>query len=174
VTPDGPPDGSPPNGPPPDGPPPDGPPPDGPPQPASDAVTVELPADLTAPHAARSTARQVLTRWDLAALCEPVVLAVSELVANAVRHGRPPVAMALRRVGGRRVRLEVRDDSPAPKAAREAAHEDAESGRGLDIVEAVATDAGVREQPGDGKVAWAEFTSDDDSAEGGGAGGSAG
>lgn len=130
----------------------------GPPQ--RDEIDVDLPADATAPSAARRTTRGALTRWHLPGLCAPVVLAVSELVGNAVRHGRPPVGMTLRRRDGS-VRLEVRDSAPAPRHPPEAPAEDAESGRGLLIVDAVATASGLQDIVDDGKVAWAEFSSDE-------------
>ena len=121
-------------------------------------IDLDLPCDATAAGAARRTTRGALTRWHLRGLCAPVVLAVSELVGNAVRHGRPPVGMTLRRRGDS-VRLEVHDAAPAPSSPPTPPGEDAESGRGLLIVDAVATASGVQDIDGDGKVAWAEFTS---------------
>lgn len=78
---------------------------------------------------------------------------VSELVGNAVRHGRPPVNLRLRRAG-RGVQVDVHDeDSSAPAVAP--ATSEAESGRGLLLVDAVAADSGVAQIEGDGKVVWA-------------------
>jgi two-component sensor histidine kinase len=42
---------------------------------------------------------------------EPLLLVVSELVGNAVRHGRPPVQMLLRKTA-RGVRVEDEGDVP--------------------------------------------------------------
>lgn len=59
------------------------------------------------------------------------------------------------------MRLEVHDAAPAPSRPRAAPAQDAESGRGLLIVDEVATASGVQDIGGDGKVAWAEFTADE-------------
>jgi anti-sigma regulatory factor (Ser/Thr protein kinase) len=125
-----------------------------------DGVKVDLPEDLTAPGRARALARRTLSRWSLPGLLEPVTLAVSEMVANAVRHGRGPVALTLSRRRGQ-VRVGVHDGAPAPAAERQQPDLTAESGRGLLIVEELADDTGVREIADDGKVVWANFTTDE-------------
>jgi anti-sigma regulatory factor (Ser/Thr protein kinase) len=119
----------------------------------------EVPDDVGAAAQARAHTRQVLGRWSVPGVVEPVVLVVSELVTNAVRHGRPPVELLLRRVG-RGVRVDVRDESPAfrpAKRARDVAPADleAEGGRGLPIIDAVSVDHGVDQIPDDGKKVWA-------------------
>ena len=129
-----------------------------------DGVAVELPPDTTAPAVARARTRTVLGTWRLGAVLEPLLLVVSELVGNAVRHGRPPVQMLLRRTP-RGVRVEVHDeraDSSANTPA-ELPGADAESGRGLFLVEAVSSETGVEDLPGDGKVVWATLEADDGS-----------
>ncbi|MDP9408840.1 MAG: ATP-binding protein [Actinomycetota bacterium] len=129
------------------------------PPPGFEAVDVPLPQDLTAPAVARGAVRRLLDRWNLHGVLEPVLLAVSELVTNALRHGRPPVALRLERSGGG-VTVDVHDGSmDLPGSATEAA-ESAESGRGLGIVEAMASDTGVKSCPDDGKVIWARFDPD--------------
>ena len=120
---------------------------------ASSDVQVELPSDLTAAREARAAARRVLPHWRLSSLLEPVLLIVSELVGNAVRHGRPPVDLRLRRAG-RGVRVDVHDDESTPPATRTPAGDD-ESGRGLLLIDALATESGVELIEGDGKVVWA-------------------
>jgi anti-sigma regulatory factor (Ser/Thr protein kinase) len=128
---------------------------------AQDGAHAELAEDLTAPAEARALTRRTMRRWSLPGLLEPVTLAVSELVANAVRHGRPPVAMSLSRLRGR-VRVEVHDEAPARTVDRPSPAEGAESGRGLLIVEALADGTGIRDIDGDGKVVWADFSTDPD------------
>ena len=124
------------------------------------AVQVPLPADRTAPAVARERTRTALRGWRLPTLLEPLLLVVSELVGNAVRHGRPPVAMLLRRTGSS-VRVEVHDeDATAPALGAGLPADDAESGRGGYLVEAVAQDVGVDQVPGDGKVVWATVAED--------------
>jgi signal transduction histidine kinase len=65
---------------------------------------------------------------------------VGELVANALEHGRPPVALQLERPGnGRWVRLTVRDHGTGPRPGHDPRlHEPRERGRGLAIVRSVA------------------------------------
>jgi anti-sigma regulatory factor (Ser/Thr protein kinase) len=123
-------------------------------------VQVELPADLTAAREARAAARRVLPRWRLGGLLDPVLLVVSELVGNAVRHGRPPVDMRLRKAGDG-VRVDEHDEEAAAPSSNEASS-DAESGRGLLLVEAVAAESGVEHIDGDGKVVWARVAPEAD------------
>jgi signal transduction histidine kinase len=123
-------------------------------------LKVELPPDLTAAREARAATKRVLPRWRLAALLDPVLLVVSELVGNAVRHGRPPVDLRLRKAG-QGVRVAVHDDDSAPPTAVEATR-DAESGRGLLLVDALASESGVEQIEGDGKVVWARVDPEPD------------
>ena len=123
----------------------------------NETVDVPLPQDLTAPSVARRAVRRLLDRWRLQDVLEPVLLAVSELVTNALRHGRPPVALRLEhRDHG--VTVDVHDGSrdlpgtPAPEQP-----DGAESGRGLGIVEAMAAETGVEDVPNNGKSVWARF-----------------
>ena len=123
-------------------------------------VQVDLPQDLTAAAAARSATRGTLRGWSLMSLIDPVLLTVSELVGNAVRHGRPPVGLALRR-SGRGVRIDVHDEAQDEPALGQAAAEVAESGRGLQIVQALSSETGVEQLDGDGKVVWAQIDPED-------------
>lgn len=127
---------------------------------ATPPVAVDLPSDRTAAAVARERTRSVLRAWRLPALLDPLLLVVSELVGNAVRHGRPPVAMKLRRSGSS-VRVEVHDEAHrTPPASVGLPGEEAESGRGRFLVDAVADETGVEQIPGDGKVVWATVTAD--------------
>lgn len=62
-------------------------------------------------------------------------LIASELVANAVRHGRTGCRLRLQ-VSAGRVTVEVHDDAPGRPRTR-TGHADDESGRGLAIVQAL-------------------------------------
>ena len=122
----------------------------------------------TAPRAARAYVRTILTIWGLGYLCESAGLIVSELVANGVnasagddgpyRDGRLLMVQVILRVNGTRVRAEVWDEAPGAPAPREAAN-DAETGRGLHLVEALATRWGWHKGtgPGPAKCVWAEL-----------------
>lgn len=134
--------------------------------PAPDRVRVELDADARAPGQARRAVREVLVSWRLPGLVDSVVLAVSELVTNALRHGRPPVHVVLRR-DARSVSLDVHDAGRTPPAgSTHRPPDDAESGRGLDIVQALAVDVGCISVPGEGKVVSASFPTADTSEPG--------
>lgn len=118
-------------------------------------VVVELSGDPRAAAAARSACRETLGRWSLPAALDPVLLVSSELVGNAVRHGRPPVRLLLRRLGGL-VLIDVHDELPdvvpALGGAAAAVDLDAEGGRGLLLVDPVSAECGVEQVPGDGKL----------------------
>ncbi|MEU3030858.1 ATP-binding protein [Streptomyces incarnatus] len=92
---------------------------------------------------------------------DAVVLVVAELAANAVRHGRVPGRnFALRlvhRPAAALVRVEVSDTHPALPVRLAPAPADAEGGRGLLLVDALASRWGVTERTGSGKAVWAEL-----------------
>ncbi|MGW6025411.1 ATP-binding protein [Streptomyces sp. NPDC055099] len=113
---------------------------------------------------ARRLARYHLDEWGVpygSEVSEAVAQIVAELAANAVTHGRVPgrdfeVRMIL---GGGVLRVEVGDtwgEGGAALAVRVAAS-DAESGRGLLLVAALADAWGVVEREV-GKTVWAEIT----------------
>lgn len=104
---------------------------------------------------ARAFCFGVLSTWQLPdAVRDDIVLAVSELVANALLHSGGAEQLRLRRTP-RRVMVEVFDREPSMPRPR-VADEDAESGRGLDLVRRVATRWGAR-PVGGGKSVWCEF-----------------
>jgi anti-sigma regulatory factor (Ser/Thr protein kinase) len=86
-----------------------------------------------------------------AATVEDAALLASELVTNAVRHGRPPVKLGIS-VASEHLIVSVIDTSPElPKVV--AAAPSSTGGRGLHIVDSVADMWGV-EPDSDGKVVW--------------------
>lgn len=89
---------------------------------------------------------------------EDALLLVSELVTNAVRHGRPSIEITLR-ITPERLRIEVRDGGEAlPVVPRGQPSVDRPTGRGLLIVAATASDWGIERSPGArGKTVWAEL-----------------
>jgi anti-sigma regulatory factor (Ser/Thr protein kinase) len=88
---------------------------------------------------------------------DDVVLAASEVVTNAVLHGEGPVDVQIS-MRGPVLRVEVTDDGePVPVHGPEL-DEDAESGRGLFIVDVLASRWGVvPTSPGPGKTVWFEM-----------------
>jgi hypothetical protein len=130
--------------------------------PHADRASLELPA-LTA---SVPEARHFVTR-SLPETCwaDEVTLLVSELASNAVRHAGTPFSVSLE-CDGATVRVAVSDGEPAlPVLQRPPV--DAITGRGLLIVDALATRWGV--DPGaTGKTVWFELacrsTADADSA----------
>lgn len=127
---------------------------------SGDAVHVDLPDDRRAPTAARVAVRETLTRWRLGAIADDVLVAVSELVTNAVVHGRPPVWLLLRRRPGR-LSVSVHDDHHRPAHTAGLASTAAESGRGLAIVDALADRVRVEQVPEDGTIVHAEFSAEE-------------
>lgn len=59
----------------------------------------DLPADLEVVGAARRLVREVLVAWGISAVAEDVTMVVSELVSNAVVHGKAPITLSLHRHG---------------------------------------------------------------------------
>ncbi|MFJ5260449.1 SpoIIE family protein phosphatase [Streptomyces sp. NPDC088387] len=119
-------------------------------------AALELLGGVEAAPRARAFASGVLTSWRFPTdLHDLGVLAASELVANSLQHGTPPMRLRLRRTD-RRLIVEVTDgDDHLPRRRR--AEPADESGRGIAIVATIATNWGSRRTPGGGKAVWCEF-----------------
>ncbi|MFF1403227.1 SpoIIE family protein phosphatase [Streptomyces sp. NPDC058294] len=119
-------------------------------------AALELLGGVEAAPRARAFASGVLTSWRFPTeLHDLGVLAASELVANSLQHGTPPMRLGLRRTD-RRLIVEVTDgDDHLPRRRR--AEPGDESGRGIAIVATIATNWGSRRTPGGGKAVWCEF-----------------
>ncbi|MFJ6636261.1 ATP-binding protein [Streptomyces sp. NPDC091376] len=95
----------------------------------------------------RATAPGDVSPQGSADRCETALLVVSELVTNAVKHGRGVTAMRFRWQGPC-LRIEVSDyAAAAPAVLAESA--DREGGRGMSIVSALCEDWGVRHRSHD-------------------------
>jgi anti-sigma regulatory factor (Ser/Thr protein kinase)/PAS domain-containing protein len=119
-------------------------------------AALELLGGVEAAPRARAFASGVLTSWRFPTdLHDLGVLATSELVANSLQHGTPPMRLRLRRTD-RRLIIEVTDgDDHLPRRRR--AEPADESGRGIAIVATIASNWGSRRTPGGGKAVWCEF-----------------
>lgn len=122
-------------------------------------AVLDLGALPTAPGCGRAWARQILWEWGLSALQESTELLVSELVTNAVQAGRAATRAAPVRLwllsDTVRVVILVWDASPDPPV-RMSSGDDAESGRGLLLVEVISDQWGSYPVRGEGgKVVWA-------------------
>ncbi len=101
--------------------------------------------------AARKFVRDVLYPFGLDDVVPRIV--TSELASNAVRHAQTPFRVAVD-VNPGTIRIEVEDGAGAQKIATEIASPN--TGRGLRIVEDVATSWGV-EHRGEKKAVWIEL-----------------
>ncbi|MFC9324340.1 ATP-binding protein [Kitasatospora sp. NPDC057015] len=111
----------------------------------------------------RDFTRQALTDWEWAAGLDPygqstaddVLLAVSELLANACLHAGGPQELVLA-ASADGLRVEVLDGDPAVPVPRAPYQPGSPGGHGLHIIERVADRWGVTPLPG-GKSVWLEF-----------------
>ncbi|RPF24772.1 histidine kinase-like protein [Streptomyces sp. TLI_185] len=122
-------------------------------------AALELLGGVEVAPRARAFASGVLTSWRFSPeLHDRGVLAASELVANALQHGAPPMRLRLRRTD-RRLIVEVIDGNDHLPRRRRAEPQD-ESGRGISVIATIASNWGSRRTPGGGKAVWCEFTLD--------------
>jgi anti-sigma regulatory factor (Ser/Thr protein kinase) len=122
---------------------------------ASGDVATNLPAAAASARAARRFVTDTLARWECGDLTETVELLTCELVTNVVLHARSAVEVRIRRVADA-LRVEVADPSPdLPQTSGAVYADDAATGRGLVLVDALAAAWGV-EPTADGKVVWFE------------------
>lgn len=120
---------------------------------------ITLPAEPRSARAARAFVRETLHHWRLDPLLDQAELLTSELVANVVLHVGTPLDLTLVHpappgaTGG--LRVEVRDGST--RQPRHPGYSDlAATGRGLQLVRALASRHGVDVEP-HGKSVWFEL-----------------
>jgi len=119
-------------------------------------LRMTLPAMNNSVRLSRYATRAVLTAWQLSHVDEAATLLVSELVTNAVRHARgTDVIMVDLHAGRTWLRIEVQDtDRHWPQPRTPDGYD--ESGFGFILVDALASNWGVRETDA-GKAVWAEL-----------------
>ena len=121
---------------------------------AADTARARLEAQPQSAASARRFVDETLRRWECDELFDVVGLLTSELVTNAILHAHSEIELSVR-LTPNAVRIDVADHSALLPSPRDAAEEDT-SGRGLGLVEALATSWGVDERPG-GKSVWFEL-----------------
>ena len=105
---------------------------------------------------ARAFARSVCADDGVSAdLCQALEVVMSELVGNAVRHGRHPVSFEVEREG-RDVLVVVMDADATPPGDGECCDLDSEGGRGLFLVSQLSQQWGWYSS-GTGKRVWARI-----------------
>ena len=121
---------------------------------ADDDVHLHLAGHLSEVQRARHLTAQ---RARVAAVdAEDAELLVTELVTNALRHGGPGVDLWVRRLPSGGLRLEVVDGRGGSTPEVQRLRDDAEGGRGLVIVQALASRWGA-ERLSAGKQVWCEL-----------------
>lgn len=129
------------------------------------AVRVLAPAEgLASVGAAREFARATLRCWDIPGpRSDDIILVLSELLTNALRHtdpgpGRWPIAAGLRQpCCDSGILCAVTDPGPGrprPRPARRLS----EQGRGLQVIGALSDQWGVTSLSPAGKIVWAVFS----------------
>ncbi len=119
-------------------------------------ASIEIPADVHAPEAARNIVAALLPAWDLGDLISDAQLIASELVTNAYRHAQGTAGFELllvQRDAG--VRIALADGSSIKPVIAELSHE-RPSGRGMMLVSALCTEWGSESRDG-GKQVWADL-----------------
>lgn len=124
----------------------------------TDGFSLALPASRATPKAARDA---VAALFGGEQRCGELLLCLSEVVTNAIRHAGTAVQLTVSR---RRdvVRVEVTDSSPV-LPVRRSPSPSSSSGRGLLILDQLTAGWGARRTE-DGKVVWFDFDLSETSA----------
>lgn len=124
----------------------------------SEAATQRFPRADTAVPKARAFVGRTLADWHVSERTDDVLLCVSELATNAVRHGvqRGEHFLVKLTAADGCLRVEVHDTNRRRPRVQQPSTQDT-TGRGLLLVEALADAWGVEPHPPRGKVVWSEF-----------------
>ena len=112
-----------------------------------------LSASPTAAAVAREVVAEACKAWALPHLLDDAEVAITELVANAVQHAGGDLRLTVTR-GQRFLHLSLRDGSPVVPVTRLPDPYRGEGGRGMILIDALATAWGST-PTSDGKVVWA-------------------
>src|SRR4051794_27346300 len=118
---------------------------------------LELPGTPASVRAARAFLTSLLHSWSLPdETVDDAALLLSEVAGNAIRHGAGDIAVEVRRVDGM-LRVEVYDEAyTLPRLLDSETSPDAEGGRGMWLVEAIAARWDTRRTER-GKAVWFEL-----------------
>ena len=119
--------------------------------------TITLPAEPASAAAARSFVRRSLAQSGHGSVTDAAMLCVTELVANVSRHTGARHCVVTVRDAPHSVVIEVGDTDVDELPSVEPWSAEAEHGRGLRIVNALAREWGVRRRPERGKFVWLEL-----------------
>ncbi|MEU6735056.1 ATP-binding protein [Streptomyces physcomitrii] len=119
------------------------------------ALEISIAADKALVSEVRHSVRATLTSWGASAIADDMAVVASELASNALKHACSEATVRLRLVEGQAL-LEVDDSSVQRPVARRVGAE-AEEGRGLFLVQALAAEWGWRYRQGGGKTVWASL-----------------
>ena len=114
-----------------------------------------MPCDASSVGAARRLVRGELARFGDQEFTDAAALLISELVTNAIVHGRTDVALHAA-VGQGVFRAEVSDGNPTMPIRRRPTGLSG-TGRGLQLIDQIATRWGVTKS-GSGKTIWVELS----------------
>lgn len=129
---------------------------------SGDSAVSRWPQSARSVGLARAELSDLLTKWDLSTVVDEALLVLSELVTNAVRHGRATVEREIETRYSRvadGVRIEVRDwaeERPVMRVPGDG------GGWGLRLVAELSARWGVDERAGAGKSVWAVMTAPDE------------
>ncbi len=120
---------------------------------------LDVPAHPGAVQHARRCIRSTLAAWQLCAIADDTELVISELLTNAVQAAAHAAAGVVLYVALDPDWLSVLvwDCCPEPPARPARTGDDAESGRGLEIVHAVSERWGTCNLEAGGKIVWAQL-----------------
>lgn len=119
-----------------------------------------LPIDASAASAARAFLRSAGCLQHHSRVLDDALLLLSEVVANAVRHGSPPITAEVECIEAAELQIRVTDGNPYPPQPRTADLLDG-GGRGLHLVDMLSLDWGV-DPTTNGKVVWFRLRQTDD------------
>jgi anti-sigma regulatory factor (Ser/Thr protein kinase) len=121
------------------------------------SLCINIAADVALVADVRHSVRAALASWGVGQIADDMALMASELTSNALKHAGGEAVVRLRlRLGEGQALLEVEDGSRQRPVLRQVSPQ-AEKGRGLLLVAALAAEWGWRPRETGGKTVWASL-----------------